>query len=163
MIPFPGVPWFRLGAVLAGALTLFLGVQSVRHAYAERDSLQSQLGTLHESIGLLKRSHAASLDAVSKRAADQVRIVNVTKEITREIPRLIPPGIPDLPGGFRVLHDAAAGGVPVPTGGADEPSVSPQTVAETVADNYSTCLDNQSKLERLQQWLTNSSPKASRP
>ncbi len=59
----------------------------------------------------------------------------------------------ELDGGFRVFHDASANNaVPDAAEIADAGAVPPQTLARTIADNYTGCHRNASKLEQWQQW-----------
>lgn len=60
--------------------------------------------------------------------------------IVKEVPRYVPLDSCPLPGGFRVLHDAAAAGVlPDPARIPDAAPVPAQAVAGTVAGNYAAC------------------------
>ena len=59
-----------------------------------------------------------------------------------------------MPGGFRVLHDAAAHGViPDPARIADAAPVPAAAAAGTVAGNYGTCIENAQRLTDLQAWV----------
>lgn len=88
---------------------------------------------------------------------DVVRVVKqielVTETITKEIPVYVPSDLPPLPGGFRVLHDAAARGeVPDPAASADAAAVAPAAAAETIAANYGACRADQERLRAFQEW-----------
>lgn len=76
------------------------------------------------------------------------------REIEREVPNYVPSDLPLLSGSFRVLHDAAATGSPLPEGGGargvDGAPVTPEAVAATVADNYARCRYDQIRLSALQ-------------
>ena len=74
--------------------------------------------------------------------------------IVKQVPVYVPLDLPDLPGPFRLLHDAAASQSPLPETprGDDGAPVSPQAVAATVADNYATCHQNAARLSALQGW-----------
>ena len=111
--------------------------------------------------------YAAALSArrvvVSERVVtqfrDRVKIVREAgEEVIREVVRYIPVTTPDLPGGFRVLHDAAAlGQIPRTPTGADATSAAPvpvTTATETIASNYSACRLNAEQLASLQEWAT---------
>ncbi len=60
-----------------------------------------------------------------------------------------------LPSSFRVLHDAAATGSPLPeggdSGGVDGAAVAPEIVARTVVANYGACRYDKERLAALQQ------------
>ncbi|WP_118181317.1 hypothetical protein [Paraburkholderia phosphatilytica] len=74
--------------------------------------------------------------------------------ITKEVIRYVPLSTPDLPYGFRLLHDAAAAGVPLPAtpSGVDGPAVPAATVAETVSDNYAGCRADAAIIRGWQRW-----------
>lgn len=77
----------------------------------------------------------------------------VTETIIKEVPVYVPSDAPDLPGGFRVLHDAAARGqVPDPAAIPDAAPVTAQDAAETIAANYGACLADQQRLRAFQEW-----------
>ena len=86
---------------------------------------------------------------------EQVREVRVKGDtVVREVPVYVPAGSPDLPGGFRVFHDAAAAGsVPDPAAVPDAAPVDAQAVAATVAANYFTCHETREALIALQGWV----------
>ncbi len=72
--------------------------------------------------------------------------------IEKQVPIYIPAGTPDLPGGFRLLHDAAAQGRSIagdPAGNEGSP-VPVETAALTIADNYQSCLIDKEKLAFFQ-------------
>jgi hypothetical protein len=78
----------------------------------------------------------------------------VTQTITKEVPVYVPSDSCTLPGGYRVLHDAAARGeVPQPTAGADAAPVAAQDAASTTVDNYGACRKNAASLTALQLWI----------
>lgn len=82
------------------------------------------------------------------------RIVTVTHTITKEVPVYVPSDSCELPGGFRLLHDAAAHGqLPDPAGIPDAAAVPAQDAAATVADNYGTCREISQRLIDLQAWV----------
>lgn len=137
-VAFGALMWAydRRGAVLAGTEQ---SLKATHQAYT-----QSQ-----ERLEVTKQS----LDGL---ATDRKRIVTITKEVIREIPVYIPASTPALPGGFRLLHDAAATGVPLPSP-ASQPAPAPvaaAAAAETVIDNYAACREQDAAYQRLQQWLT---------
>jgi hypothetical protein len=78
----------------------------------------------------------------------------VTETITKEVPVYVPASTPDLPGGFRVLHDAAAAGViPDPASIPDAAPAPAGDVARTVVANYGSCRQVIHQLEGLQEWI----------
>lgn len=73
--------------------------------------------------------------------------------IVKEIPHYIPVGTPDLPSGFRVLHDAAVRST-VPTS-AESIGAAPVRVAdatETIVNNYTTCHVIQEEVVAWRKW-----------
>ncbi len=87
---------------------------------------------------------------------DRVQTVYVQGEtIIKEVPIYVPSDTPDLPAGFRVLHDAAASGeLPDPSRIADAAPVPAQDAARTVIGNYTTCRATAEQLIALQDWIS---------
>ena len=87
---------------------------------------------------------------------DRVRTIREKgNEIVRNVPVYVPAGSPDLPAGFRLLHDAAAANEPVPEA-ASTPNAAPvsaQAAAATVAANYAIAAENAARLTGLQDWV----------
>lgn len=87
---------------------------------------------------------------------DRIRTIREKgNDIIRNVPVYVPAGSPDLPAGFRVLHDAAAANNPLPAspGIADAAPVSAQAAAATVASNYAIAAENAARLTGLQDWV----------
>lgn len=87
---------------------------------------------------------------------DRVRVVKEKGDaIVREIPVFVPAGSGELGGGFRLLHDAAAQGRPVPdaAGIAHAAAVPAQDLAATVIVNYTTAHEVAERLTALQDWV----------
>lgn len=87
---------------------------------------------------------------------DRVKVVKEKGDaIVREIPVFVPAGSGGLGGGFRLLHDAAAEGGPVPdaAGIADAAPVPAQDVAATVLVNYAGAHETAERLIALQDWV----------
>lgn len=82
------------------------------------------------------------------------QIAVVTETITKEVPVYVPLDSPALPGGFRVLHDAAARGqVPDPAAIPDAAAVPAQDAASTISKNYGQCREVSARLTLLQDWV----------
>lgn len=98
---------------------------------------------------------------VTTEYVDRIQVVRERGQtIIKEVPVYVPveaDNACDLRVGFVRLHDAAAQGVPLPgpAGAADaEPAgVALSAVAETVADNYTTCHGIRAQLTSLQSWV----------
>lgn len=87
---------------------------------------------------------------------DRVRTIREKgNAIIRNVPVYVPTGSPDLPAGFRLLHDAAAASSPLPAspGVTDAAPVSAQAAAATVASNYAIAAENAARLTSLQDWV----------
>lgn len=157
----------RLAAILISAMLLCLvGYQyGAAHVRAQWDA-ERQRTTL--AVAKTQTAQAAVTERVVTQYVDRIQTVRERGEaIVKEVPIYVPyvpstatsdphPGCDcSLPGGFRVLHDAAAAGeLPDPAALADAPSASAQEVATTVADNYLTCHLIAEQLTGLQQWVT---------
>jgi hypothetical protein len=148
----PTIPTWALKLIGVGLLLLLL--QGYRMEHARASAAQAQVTQLNADIVRRTKHAEATQEVLSARADSKARIVTITKEIVREVPVLVPAGTPALPGGWRVLHDAAAAGEPAdPASGADAASVGADEAAETVVENYGLCRDTRDQLLKLQQWV----------
>lgn len=93
---------------------------------------------------------------VETKYVDRVQVIREKADaIVREVPVYVAADSCPLPGGFRLLHDAAAEGtVPDPASIADAAPVEAQDAARTVAGNYGSCLETAQRLTSLQEWVT---------
>lgn len=74
--------------------------------------------------------------------------------VVKEIPKYIPLGTPDLPWGFRLLHDRAAlGTVPGASEATNGDPVPVRTATETVVRNYTTCHAMREDFYLLRSWV----------
>lgn len=109
--------------------------EALRAMQGERDTTRQE------------RDHARSSVRVVEKYVDRVQIVRVAgATITKEIPVYVTEKADaacPIPAGFVRVHDAAAANVPADAaaGDPDAPAtgVTLSAVAETVADNYTTC------------------------
>jgi hypothetical protein len=151
-------PWSWAARALAWglvaiALVAFGWVRGAGHVQTAWDAEQM----LQKDRVLVVRARQAEATAqVVTRYVDRIRTVRVAGEsIIREVPRYVPLDAPDLPGGWRVLHDAAARGEPADAArNVDAPAVSAQDAAATVAGNYLACHEQAEQLIALQDWVT---------
>ena len=91
---------------------------------------------------------------VQKEAAAQAQIRTVTKTIIKEVPTYVKDTDCPVPGGFRVLYDAAAHGViPDPSGIADAAPAALADVASTTVENFGTYHEVAERLTALQEWV----------
>ena len=73
--------------------------------------------------------------------------------ITKEIPIYIPASTPDLPSGFRVLHDAAVDSeVPTASSSIGAAPVGVAEATETIIGNYTTCHLIKEEVVAWRQW-----------
>lgn len=91
---------------------------------------------------------------VETRVVTQTRVIHEKGDtIIREIPKYIPVDTPNLPGGFRLLHDAAAtNSIPESSRLATTAPVSVADATETITNNYTTCHQWRTQLEGWQDW-----------
>ena len=96
-----------------------------------------------------KEHELAGVGLASALEAQKERIIE--RKIYEKITVLIPANTPDLPGGFRVLHDAAAlGQENDDTSGLDAPAVAVTDASKTIAQNYAECRRDKKRIIKLQ-------------
>ena len=149
--------WFnptRWLIALGVALALWAGY----HAWAHHqqgigyDRARAEYALQAEQADTTRAAVAPVVEAAHKKAVE--KIVVITETILKEVPVYVKDTDCPMPGGFRVLHDAAAHGeVPEPARIADAASVPAQDVASTVAENYGACHENAATLTALQEWV----------
>ena len=110
----------------------------------------AELQVLQEQKRQQKAATTIAMNVVTSAAKERV----IYRDIIKEIPHYVPTDLPVLPGSFRVLHDAAARGSELPeagdSAGIDAATVSVETLAETVVENYRSCREDRARLEGLQ-------------
>lgn len=92
---------------------------------------------------------------VQTKVVERIKVVREKGDvIIQKVPVYIPAGTPDLPAGFRILHDAAVNQTAPPdsTAAADGSPVPVATAATTIFGNYATCHAEYVKLEGWQEW-----------
>lgn len=148
------VPWpYRALALiaLAAALLGFGWMKGAEHVQAKWDAATTEQSL---SVARIKQKQAEATVQVVTKYIDRVRVVQIAGDtIIKEVPKYVPSDSPALPAGFRLLHDAAAGGYPIPASGTDAAAVPAEVAAETIAANYTTCRENAEKLTALQEWV----------
>lgn len=145
-------------AVAIGAIALYAtghshGKQGERARWLEWQAQQDA----YVAKRLAERNEATQ-QITEDRAESREVIRTVTNTILKEVPVYVPRDSCDLPPGYRLLHDAAAAGVPPPPAGTDAAPVPAQAAVATVIDNYGTCHDNADRLAKLQQWVREVTP-----
>lgn len=154
LIPAP----YRWLAMLALAAAVF-ATGWVKGASQVQARWDAATGIQTVAVATVKQRQAEATVQVVTQYVDRVHTVReVGQTIIKEVPVYVPADSPALPGGFRLLHDAAARGEPPDaTGSADAPAVPAQDLAATVAANYLSCRENAEQLTALQAWITRQS------
>lgn len=142
--------WLALSALLLAAV----GFGYVKGATAEQQAQAAhRVDQLTATVRVIEKQVVITEQVNAQLAASKDRERVIVKTIIKEVPIYVPSSTPDLPAGFRLLHDAAAlGAVPDRRDGADAAAVSAQDAAATVAENYSGCRDNAAQVIAWQQW-----------
>lgn len=150
LIPAP-YRWLAM-LVLAAAVFATGWVKGASQVQARWDAAT---GIQAVAVAAVKQRQAEATVQVVTQYVDRVHTVReVGQTIIKEVPVYVPADSPALPGGFRLLHDAATRGEPPDTTvAADAPSVPAQDLAATVAANYLTCRENAEQLTALQAWI----------
>lgn len=159
MIPIPAllsaVPavayrWLAVVA-LALALVAFGWVKGAQHG--EKKLAAAETRALKEGVRITAARQIVTDRIVLKYVPAIERQTVVTETILKEVRIYVPTDSPPLPGGFRVLHDAAAAGeVPDPARIPHAAPVAADAAAETVAANYGACRLNAVRLQGMQEW-----------
>lgn len=126
--------------------------QAVKAAYAEH--LAKDRDAVRRAKTLAKTRDTTTA-TVQVKYVDRFKVVHERgRTIIKEVPVYVPADSCALPGGFRLLHDAAALGVPLPGPAAiaDAAPVPAQDVARTVAENYTGCRGNAEAVNGWNEW-----------
>ncbi len=147
------MPYRILAVVVLGlALVAFGWVKGAQHGEAKLQAAEAR--ALKEGVRIVTLRGAVTTKIETKYLPQIARQQVITETILKEVPIYVPTSTADLPGGFRVLHDAAAtGSIPDPARIADAAAVPAQGAAETIAGNYGACRADQIKLIGLQEWI----------
>lgn len=110
--------------------------------------------TAQSTVGQLAKDQKKISQEVKIVYVDRVKYIHEKAQvITKLVPQYIPADSCDLPGGFRVLHNAAvSNSIPEAPGGADDVPVTAREVATTVTHNYEVCNKNAAQLISLEAW-----------
>lgn len=152
----PTSVWVGLGAFVVASLALF----ALDHAAFNRGAASVQVKWDKEHVEMQaalqkeKERQATVVEKVRTEYVDRVKVVREKgDEIVKQVPFFVR-GSCALPGGWRVLHDAAAAGnFPEDTDGAIAAALPVEglAAAETVAANYASCLETAARLTALQE------------
>ncbi len=104
----------------------------------------------------LKRGQLTVTMQVDTIYKERVKVIHEKADtIIKYIPQYIPVDTPDLPGGFRLLHDAAATStIPASPGSIEAAPVSVADATETITLNYAQCLVWREEAVTWRQWYT---------
>jgi hypothetical protein len=154
--------------VLGAVLALLIGAEwalYVKARNAGRHEVQAQWDAKikaaeQQVLQEEKRQQKAATKIVTNVVANAAKERVVYRDIIKEIPHYVPTDLPVLPGSFRLLHAAAARGSELPedrdSSRADAATVSVETLAETIVENYRACREDRARLEGLQAVVGNS-------
>lgn len=150
-IPSVFYRWLAVAALVAsfGAVCWFKGDE---HGSAKLTKAQIEAMKQGEKIIVKRGEVTTQVETEFVPVLQNAQVI--TRTIIKEVPVYVPTTDPDLSGGFRVLHDAAAAGV-LPDR-ASIPHAAPvpaQDAASTVTENYGICRENAIRLEGLQKWV----------
>lgn len=149
VIPLP----YRILAVLLIILGVY-GIGRWHGSTATQEQWDAEKLAQAVRVAETKTAQAETAVKVVTEYVDRIQVVREKGDtIIKKVPVYVPTDSCSLPGGFRVLHDAAAANtLPDSTRVADAPAADAQTVAATVADNYNTCNGIREQLIALQAW-----------
>jgi len=144
--------WLLYGAFIAA---LALGIWRLDESRQAIGYARAQAEYAKQAEKADEKRDAVEAPIAEKQEVAQVRIRTITKTIIEKVPVYVKADDCPMPGGFRLLHDAAAANVEVSesTAIADAAPVPARTVAETVVSNYGTCHATAARLVGLQEWI----------
>lgn len=101
------------------------------------------------------KREALAQPIAAKETKVQEQIKTITKTLIQKVPVYVKADACPLPGGFRLLHDAAATNGPVPDspGLLDAAAVPAAVATETTISNYGTYHETAARLAGLQAWV----------
>lgn len=139
-------------------IAVMLGLVATGYAWKAHNAAQAaELAKAKAQVAALTIAvkQAEATERVVTKYVDRVKVVaGRTQVIIKEVPIYVPATTPDLPAGFRILHDSAAQGViPDPARIADAAPVPAQDAAETIVSNYGTCHETAEQVIALQDWI----------
>lgn len=137
---------YRLPMLAWVCIALVCALCVSNHRYEDAAKLAADRLVVIEEMH--KAASTATEKAVEIREVETIKYVDRVKTIRekadvieKQVYVYLPRGTADLPGGFRLLHDAAATGVPIAEGvsGDDAYPVPAADAASTIASNYADC------------------------
>ncbi len=136
---------------LAGALWAGYHAWAEHQREAGRAEMRAQYAQQAQTADTKREVITQVVDREVVKVVEKIAVV--TETIIKEVPIYVSHTAPDLPGGFRVLHDAAARGqVPDPAAIPAAAPATAQAVAATVAENYGTCALYAARVKGWEEW-----------
>lgn len=149
--------FLRPALLLLTALLIFGGGFTTGSLYISGKWRSAEAGRAAEAVKLVTRQGQVTERVVTKYRDRIVEVKGETQTVEKLIPQFIPPAAdPQLPLGWRLLHDAgAAGSVPDPArvSNAATPDALASAAVKTVVENYGVCRETSAQLEALQNWV----------
>lgn len=150
------VPWWVwLAAAVLGA-AFFYGEARYNAGVAFKQGQWDEATTKAEEAKRRFEGVTATIStSVETKVIERTKIVKEKGDvIIKRVPVYIPADSPDLPAGFRLLHDAAVTQTDPPDSAqiASSAPVSVATASATIFGNYATCHAEYVKLEGWQEW-----------
>ena len=144
--------WMLYGALI---ITLWFGVLALNQSHQAKGYGKAQAEYAAQASHANAQRAALAEPIAAKQVVVQERIKTVTKTLIQKVPVYVPNTSCPLPGGFRLLHDAAAtdGQLSRTTSLADAAPVAAQDAAELVIENYGIARTNAARLVGLQEWV----------
>ena len=153
-IPLP----YQIAAVVFLVAAAFSGGYIKGSARAEAEIARAA-GEAQAQIAELQTHQATTNTQIVTKYVDRVRTVLVEKNQNAQLIANLPTSSIKLPNRWVYLHDVAATGGNADTSRAVDAATSTFTdndALRAVSDNYSSCRQNASQLEALQQWIRDS-------
>lgn len=149
------IPWQAW--LLSGLALSFYGwgvLQHHRGAAEVQKQWDDSISRGKVIVDTLRAGQNKVTTVIETKYKDRVQVIHEKgKTITKLVPQFIPADSCDLPGGFRLLHDAAVSGtIPSAAEGVDAAPVPVTTAATTITENYTTCKAAISDLEGMREW-----------
>lgn len=126
--------WYLLGIGLLGWFIFWQGQQNIQRKWdASREAGKAIVSRLKQQSTIIVRS-------VETVHVEKTKVIKEKGDtIVKQVKVYIPVDSPDLPPGFRILHDAAVANSPAGTAPESAQPVPLRTAAETIFGNYATC------------------------
>lgn len=140
-----------------GVLLILLGLLLLKVYHLGQDNIQvkwdASTAKGRKIVEHLKQNQGLITTKIVTQTVERVKVIHEKGEVRiQRIPVYIPVDSPDLPGGFRLLHDAAAANAIPEDAGTFAERVPLRTATETIDRNYQTCNKAIEELRGLRQW-----------